>query len=154
IGPAAVWLYGMLPPRRLDAARIIAGGLRTKCNPMGAIRADELQTVASVRARCAMALVCRIFRKIGGRIMTRLMMMYASLCSLVLAVAAIPVQAQPQNTVSYVADLGSDNNNCAAPSTPCQTFHRALSQTFDDGEIDCVNPALFYGLGSLTITKS
>jgi hypothetical protein len=40
--------------------------------------------------------------------------------------------------VTYVSDLGSDNNNCTL-ATPCATITAALAQTDDGGEIACLN---------------
>ena len=68
---------------------------------------------------------------------------------LVPILSAAPVQAQATRTwVSGAA--GSDANPCSR-AAPCQTFAGAISKTFINGEINCLDPA---GFGSVTIVKS
>jgi hypothetical protein len=86
--------------------------------------------------------------------MRRLMLLCAWLCATVFVVAAKPALATGSNLHSYVSNAGLDSNGCANPTNDaCATFPRALSQTANYGEIDCVNPSSNYD-GSLIIEQS
>jgi hypothetical protein len=65
----------------------------------------------------------------------------------VLAFTAI---AQAQATRTWVSGVGDDVNPCSR-TAPCKTFAGAISKTFINGEIDCLDEG---GFGTLTITKS
>ncbi len=86
--------------------------------------------------------------------MTRLMLSCAWLCAMAfVAVAISPVRAAGFNNISYVSITGSDSHGCTTPTTDaCITFNRALTQTVNYGEIDCVN-SYVYSL-PLTISQS
>src|SRR4026208_1211165 len=68
----------------------------------------------------------------------------------ILAVALHVAPAQAQATRTWVSGVGDDANPCSRVS-PCKTFAGAISKTFINGEIDCLDPG---GLGAVTITKS
>src|SRR4051794_36362931 len=55
-----------------------------------------------------------------------------------------------QATRTWVSGVGDDVNPCSR-TAPCKTFAGAISKTFINGEIRCLDPG---GFGSLTITKS
>ena len=67
--------------------------------------------------------------------------------SFVFAVCTI---AQAQATRTWVSGVGDDVNPCSR-TAPCKTFAGAISKTFINGEIDCLDPG---GFGTLTATKS
>jgi len=58
------------------------------------------------------------------------------------------VQGQAPRT--WVSGVGDDLNPCSR-TAPCKTFAGALSKTFINGEIDCLDPG---GFGAVTIAKS
>src|SRR2546421_12860817 len=58
--------------------------------------------------------------------------------------------AHAQATRTWVSGTGDDANPCSL-TAPCKTFAGAISKTFINGEIDCLNPG---GFGAITITKS
>src|SRR5437763_7713478 len=58
--------------------------------------------------------------------------------------------AHAQATRTWVSGVGDDLNPCSR-TAPCKTFAGAISKTFINGEIDCLDPG---GYGAVTITKS
>src|ERR671921_1978370 len=58
--------------------------------------------------------------------------------------------AHAQATRTWVSGVGDDLNPCSR-TAPCKTFAGAISKTFINGEIDCLDPG---GFGTVTITKS
>src|SRR3954470_9972845 len=58
--------------------------------------------------------------------------------------------AAAQATRTWVSGLGNDANPCSL-TAPCKTFAGAISKTFINGEIDCLDPG---GFGTVTIAKS
>jgi hypothetical protein len=58
--------------------------------------------------------------------------------------------AQAQATRTWVSGVGDDVNPCSR-TAPCKTFAGAISKTFINGEIDCLDEG---GFGTITITKS
>src|SRR3954463_16659103 len=58
--------------------------------------------------------------------------------------------AHAQATRTWVSGVGADANPCSL-TAPCKTFAGAISKTFINGEIDCLDPG---GYGTVTITKS
>src|SRR4029078_1459971 len=58
--------------------------------------------------------------------------------------------AQAQATRTWVSGVGNDANPCSR-TAPCKTFAGAISKTFINGEINCLDPG---GFGAVTITKS
>jgi len=67
-----------------------------------------------------------------------------------LALAALSAPAHAQATRTFVSGVGNDADPCSR-TAPCKTFAGAISKTFINGEIDCLDPG---GFGTLTITKS
>jgi hypothetical protein len=67
-----------------------------------------------------------------------------------LALFAVSAPAHAQATRTWVSGVGNDANPCSR-TAPCKTFAGAISKTFINGEIDCLDPG---GYGALTITKS
>lgn len=61
---------------------------------------------------------------------------------------AAPASAQATRT--WVSGVGDDLNPCSR-TAPCKTFAGAISKTFINGEINCLDPG---GYGAVTITKS
>ena len=57
---------------------------------------------------------------------------------------------QAQATRTWVSGVGDDLNPCSR-TAPCKTFAGAISKTFINGEIDCLDPG---GFGAVTVTKS
>jgi hypothetical protein len=70
------------------------------------------------------------------------------LAALTFCLAAVPANAQATRT--FVSAGGSDLDPCSQ-TAPCATFAGALSKTFINGEINCLDPG---GYGAVTITKS
>src|SRR5437763_4089786 len=58
--------------------------------------------------------------------------------------------SQAQATRTWVSGVGDDLNPCSR-TAPCKTFAGAISKTFINGEIDCLDPG---GFGTVTISKS
>jgi len=75
--------------------------------------------------------------------MRKLILLCASLCSIVLLFAASPVRAQ-----SWVSATGNDANNCFAV-TPCATFQRAIN--IGASQINCLTSGSY---GPVTIQTS
>jgi hypothetical protein len=67
-----------------------------------------------------------------------------------LALFAVSAPAHAQATRTWVSGVGNDANPCSR-TAPCKTFAGAISKTFINGEIDCLDPG---GYGTITITKS
>jgi hypothetical protein len=67
-----------------------------------------------------------------------------------LALFALSAPANAQATRTWVSGVGDDLNPCSR-TAPCKTFAGAISKTFINGEIDCLDPG---GYGAVTITKS
>jgi hypothetical protein len=75
---------------------------------------------------------------------------YLAVVGTTLALAAISAPAHAQATRTFVSGVGNDADPCSR-TAPCKTFAGAISKTFINGEIDCLDPG---GYGTLTITKS
>jgi hypothetical protein len=73
-----------------------------------------------------------------------------SILAMAATVAIDPVPAYAQATRTWVSGVGDDANPCSR-TAPCKTFAGAVSKTFINGEINCLDPG---GFGSITITKS
>jgi len=58
--------------------------------------------------------------------------------------------AQAQATRTWVSGVGDDANPCSR-TAPCKTFAGAISKTFINGEIDCLDEG---GFGTVTLIKS
>jgi hypothetical protein len=67
-----------------------------------------------------------------------------------LTLFAVSAPAHAQATRTWVSGVGDDLNPCSR-TAPCKTFAGAISKTFINGEIDCLDPG---GYGAVTITKS
>jgi hypothetical protein len=67
-----------------------------------------------------------------------------------LTLLAVSAPAHAQATRTWVSGVGDDLNPCSR-TAPCKTFAGAISKTFINGEIDCLDPG---GYGTVTITKS
>src|SRR5205085_29448 len=65
-------------------------------------------------------------------------------------VLAVTSLAHAQATRTWVSGVGDDANPCSR-TAPCKTFAGAISKTFINGEIDCLDEG---GFGVVTITKS
>ena len=78
--------------------------------------------------------------------MRKLVLLCASLCSIVLLFSASPVQAQ---SVLWVASNGSDANVCSQTS-PCGTFQGAINK----GSVSQINCLTSGNYGAFTITAS
>jgi hypothetical protein len=75
---------------------------------------------------------------------------YLAVVGTTLALAALAAPAHAQATRTFVSGVGNDADPCSR-TAPCKTFAGAISKTFINGEIDCLDPG---GYGTLTITKS
>ncbi len=73
-----------------------------------------------------------------------------ALAGATLALFAVSAPAHAQATRTWVSGVGDDLNPCSR-TAPCKTFAGAISKTFINGEIDCLDPG---GYGAVTITKS
>ncbi|MEA2991949.1 MAG: hypothetical protein QOD40_869 [Alphaproteobacteria bacterium] len=67
-----------------------------------------------------------------------------------LSLFAVSAPAHAQATRTWVSGVGDDLNPCSR-TAPCKTFAGAISKTFINGEIDCLDPG---GYGAVTVTKS
>jgi hypothetical protein len=67
-----------------------------------------------------------------------------------IALFSLSAPAHAQATRTWVSGVGDDANPCSR-TAPCKTFAGAISKTFINGEIDCLDPG---GFGTLTVTKS
>src|SRR5437764_9956182 len=65
-------------------------------------------------------------------------------------VLAVTSLAHAQATRTWVSRVGDDANPCSR-TAPCKTFAGAISKTFINGEIDCLDQG---GFGAVTIGKS
>src|SRR6266850_5078102 len=70
--------------------------------------------------------------------------------TLVVFVSLFALTARAQATRTWVSGVGDDVNPCSR-TAPCKTFAGAISKTFINGEIDCLDPG---GFGAVTVTKS
>src|SRR2546423_10076536 len=70
--------------------------------------------------------------------------------TLVLCTLVFASFAQAQATRTWVSGVGSDLDPCSR-TAPCKTFAGAISKTFINGEIDCLDEG---GFGTINITKS
>jgi hypothetical protein len=75
---------------------------------------------------------------------------YLAFAGTTLALFALSAPAHAQATRTWVSGVGDDLNPCSR-TAPCKTFAGAISKTFINGEIDCLDPG---GYGAVTITKS
>ena len=66
------------------------------------------------------------------------------------ALSAYAAPAHAQATRTWVSGVGDDVNPCSR-TAPCKTFAGAISKTFINGEINCLDSGAF---GTVTITKS
>ena len=80
--------------------------------------------------------------------------MRSSLLIALIGTVCIPMlstdPAHAQATRTWVSGVGDDVNPCSR-TAPCKTFAGAISKTFINGEINCLDPG---GFGAVTITKS
>jgi hypothetical protein len=74
----------------------------------------------------------------------------ATLLAAALTTPCLTATANAQATRTWVSGVGDDANPCSR-TAPCKTFAGAISKTFINGEIDCLDPG---GFGTVTITKS
>jgi hypothetical protein len=74
----------------------------------------------------------------------------AAVAATTLALFASSAPAHAQATRTFVSGVGNDADPCSR-TAPCKTFAGAISKTFINGEIDCLDPG---GFGAVTITKS
>src|SRR5207248_8647680 len=77
----------------------------------------------------------------------RVTLRFLAAVTFVLAVTSL---AHAQATRTWVSGVGDDVNPCSR-TAPCKTFAGAISKTFINGEIDCLDEG---GFGAITITKS
>src|SRR5438270_13977719 len=77
-------------------------------------------------------------------------MKLAAIIGAALGFFAVSAPAHAQATRTFVSGVGNDADPCSR-TAPCKTFAGAISKTFINGEIDCLDPG---GFGALTITKS
>ncbi len=75
---------------------------------------------------------------------------YAAGAAVAFALFALSAPAHAQATRTWVSGVGDDLNPCSR-TAPCKTFAGAISKTFINGEIDCLDPG---GYGAVTVTKS
>jgi hypothetical protein len=75
---------------------------------------------------------------------------YSAVVGTTLALFTLSAPAHAQATRTFVSGVGNDADPCSR-TAPCKTFAGAISKTFINGEIDCLDPG---GYGTLTITKS
>src|SRR5688572_6267255 len=77
-----------------------------------------------------------------------------TLSLILLSTALVPLlgtaPAQAQSSRTWVSGVGDDVNPCSR-TAPCQTFSGAISKTFINGEINCLDSG---GFGTINITKS
>src|SRR6202521_1040883 len=80
----------------------------------------------------------------------------SNLLAVALLVLVFGSLANAQATRTWVSGGGSDGNPCSR-TAPCQTFFKAIQNTADGGEIDCLDAGDFGALGiyqSITIDCS
>jgi Right handed beta helix region len=75
---------------------------------------------------------------------------FSAVIGTALAFFALSAPAHAQATRTFVSGVGNDADPCSR-TAPCKTFAGAISKTFINGEIDCLDPG---GFGAVTITKS
>ena len=73
-----------------------------------------------------------------------------ALAGTTLALFAVSAPAHAQAVRTWVSGVGDDLFPCSR-TAPCKTFAGAISKTFINGEINCIDPG---GYGAVTITKS
>src|SRR5437762_6296306 len=71
-------------------------------------------------------------------------------CAIAIFTLALASLAQAQATRTWVSGVGDDVNPCSR-TAPCKTFAGAISKTFINGEIDCLDEG---GFGTINISKS
>ena len=74
----------------------------------------------------------------------------ALVSAIILALGAVPANANVVFNRTFVSGTGSDSNTCNTVTAPCASFAGALSKTAAGGEIDCVTPGDFSNGGILT----
>jgi hypothetical protein len=85
----------------------------------------------------------------GESVMRTIALSLATLGTLLVpCLYAAPAHAQATRT--WVSGVGDDVNPCSR-TAPCKTFAGAISKTFINGEINCLDPG---GFGVVSITKS
>jgi hypothetical protein len=82
--------------------------------------------------------------------MRKLLLSCTTVVGATLALLLTSLPAQAQATRTWVSGVGDDANPCSR-TAPCKTFAGAISKTFINGEINCLDPG---GFGAVTITKS
>jgi hypothetical protein len=80
--------------------------------------------------------------------MTRTLTALTSAAAVAFIISAAPASAQATRT--FVSGTGNDADPCSR-TAPCKTFAGAISKTFINGEINCLDPG---GYGTVNITKS
>src|SRR6188768_2632696 len=68
----------------------------------------------------------------------------------VMAFSLVAFSSAQAQSRTWVSGVGDDLNPCSR-TAPCKTFAGAISKTFINGEIDCLDEG---GFGTVTITKS
>src|SRR5919202_6536111 len=81
--------------------------------------------------------------------MTKFRLAFQLVAALTFTLACISF-AQAQACRTWVSGVGDDVNPCSR-TAPCKTFAGAISKTFINGEINCLDPG---GFGTVSITKS
>jgi hypothetical protein len=74
----------------------------------------------------------------------------AAMFGAAVALCAYAAPAQAQATRTWVSGVGNDADPCSR-TAPCKTFAGAISKTFINGEINCLDSGAF---GAVTITAS
>src|SRR6267142_5664869 len=82
--------------------------------------------------------------------MMRISLAAGPVAVLVLVLAGVSPAPAHAQTRTWVSGVGDDANPCSRIA-PCKTFAGAISKTFTNGEIDCLDPG---GFGTVTITKA
>jgi len=82
--------------------------------------------------------------------MRKVLLSCTTVVGVMLALLLTSLPAQAQATRTWVSGVGDDANPCSR-TAPCKTFAGAISKTFINGEINCLDPG---GFGAVTITKS
>ena len=82
--------------------------------------------------------------------MKKLLLSCTTAASVALALLLTSLPAHAQATRTWVSGVGDVVNPCSR-TAPCKTFAGAISKTFINGEINCLDPG---GFGAVTITKS
>jgi len=90
------------------------------------------------------------FRFYREHTMKKLFLSCTTIAGAALALLLTCAPAHAQATRTWVSGVGDDANPCSR-TAPCKTFAGAISKTFINGEINCLDPG---GFGAVTITKS